>query len=78
LEKALAMPENYGHAVNGLEHVWGYFKKKASDKEKERFQTMVRRYAKGQVKLATAKKDLLKLAEKYHSSYLLQSYYFIL
>lgn len=77
LAKALAVPEDRGNAVNAMEHVWGYFKKMATTKEKERFQATVRRYQRGEIQLAAAKKYLLKLAEIYDRKYLLQSYYFI-
>lgn len=78
VEEAMAAPEDRGHAINAMEHVWGYFKKTADVQEKEKFKKTMARYQRGELKLTATKKHLLKLAEKYDQRYLLDSYYFVL
>lgn len=78
LEDALGQPETMGNAVNGVQHVWGYFKDKASAKEKAKIQKLTQTYLNGETNLQTIKKFLWTLAVKYEEKYLLNSYYFIL
>lgn len=35
IDQALDLPENPGQVVNAFQHIWGYFKKKATASEKE-------------------------------------------
>ena len=73
IDQAIALPENRGQVCNAFQHVWGYFKKKASSAEKENFMLLLERYQAGQVEqevLVEAVKDLLR---KYPNSYLQQS-----
>lgn len=73
IDQAVALPENRGQVCNAFQHVWGYFKKKASPAEKENFMLLLERYQVGQVKqevLVEAVKDLLS---KYPNPYLQQS-----
>lgn len=73
IDQAIALPENRGQVCNAFQHVWGYFKKKASPAEKENFMLLLERYQVGQVEqkvLVEAVKDLLR---KYPNPYLQQS-----
>ena len=73
IDQAIALPENRGQVCNAFQHVWGYFKKKASLAEKENFMLLLERYQAGQVEqkvLVEAVKDLLR---KYPNPYLQQS-----
>ena len=73
IDQAVALPENRGQVCNAFQHIWGYFKKKASPAEKENFMLLLERYQAGQVEqevLIEAVKDLLR---KYPNSYLQQS-----
>ncbi|KAA0963388.1 DUF1722 domain-containing protein [Streptococcus cristatus] len=73
IDQAIALPENRGQVCNAFQHIWGYFKKKASTTEKENFMLLLERYQVGQVKqevLVEAVKDLLR---KYPNLYLQQS-----
>ena len=73
IDQAVSLPENRGQVCNAFQHVWGYFKKKASPAEKENFILLLERYQAGQVEqevLVEAVKDLLR---KYPNSYLQQS-----
>ena len=73
IDQAVSLPENRGQVCNAFQHIWGYFKKKASTTEKENFMLLLERYQVGQVKqevLVEAVKDLLR---KYPNPYLQQS-----
>lgn len=73
IDQAVTLPENRGQVCNAFQHVWGYFKKKASPAEKENFMLLLERYQVGQVEqeaLVEAVKDLLR---KYPNPYLQQS-----
>ncbi|PKM64782.1 MAG: DUF1722 domain-containing protein [Firmicutes bacterium HGW-Firmicutes-20] len=75
-ELALTLDENTGYAVNALQHVWGYFKKLATDDERSEFEKKLRDYASGSESLSNIKEFLYKLSVKYQRAYLLKSYYF--
>ena len=73
IDQAVALPENRGQVCNAFQHIWGYFKKKASTTEKEAFMLLLERYQVGQVEqevLVEAVKDLLR---KYPNPYLQNS-----
>ena len=73
IDQAIVLPENRGQVSNAFQHVWGYFKKKASTTEKEDFMYLLLRYQSGQAEqkdLVRAVKDLLV---KYPNPYLQQS-----
>ena len=73
IEQAVSLPENRGQVCNAFQHIWGYFKKKASTTEKEDFMHLLFRYQSGmadQKDLVVSVKDLLL---KYPNSYLQKS-----
>lgn len=73
IDQAIALPENRGQVCNAFQHIWGYFKKKASTTEKEDFMHLLFRYQSGmadQKDLVVAVKDLLL---KYPNPYLQKS-----
>jgi UV DNA damage endonuclease len=76
IELALNLEENSGHAINALQHVWGYFKKVASVEEKAAFEKKLRDYVSGSESLSELKSYLHVLSVKYDRKYLLKSYYF--
>ena len=76
-ERALALPENRGRAVNAMEHVWGYFADLATPVETRKYLGMRDGYQNGTLPLAHAKRMLYRLAVQYRQDYLLGSYYFI-
>lgn len=78
IEDALAKETQPGGAENAAQHVWGYFKNKANEKERAQFQRNLENYRNATGTLATVKRQLLKLADKYEEAYLLQSLYFYL
>lgn len=78
LESGLKNQGDTGSFANGALHVWGYFKNKATEKEKENFFNYIEKYKLQQTGINTIKNNLGRLAEKYKEDYLLDSYYFIL
>ena len=73
IDQAISLPENRGQVCNAFQHIWGYFKKKASTTEKEDFMHLLFRYQSGmadQKDLVVAVKDLLL---KYPNPYLQKS-----
>lgn len=44
IEEALDMEITMGNFINGAQHVWGYFKIEASEKEKEKFKKDLERF----------------------------------
>jgi UV DNA damage endonuclease len=77
LECAMSNREEKGHAINALQHVWGYFKDLATENEKNIFMKLVDGYMKSETSLQTVKNHLKKLTIKYRQEYLKNSYYFI-
>lgn len=64
--------------INSLQHIWGYFKKTATEKEKEKFKKLLLSYTKNERSITYIKNYLYKLAYKYSIEYLLDSLYFYL
>ncbi|TNV68471.1 UV DNA damage repair endonuclease UvsE [Trichococcus shcherbakoviae] len=67
-----------GCAENAAAHVWGYFKKNATDTERIQYEKNLTNYRNDTGTLATLKRQLFKLSEKYKVDYLVQSLYFYL
>ncbi len=65
-----------GNGINAAEHIWGYFKDKATEKEKKQFFNYLESYKKGRFSVKAVKGILWKMAVKYNEEYLLSSYYF--
>ena len=70
IDQALALPENPGQVVNAFQHVWGYFKKKATQTEKEDFIYLLDSYAAGKVSQADLIVAVRVLLVKYPNPYL--------
>ncbi len=78
VDQSLEMEVTTGTAVNAAAHVYGYFKNKATEKEKIAFFKQLDKVEKNDGSLKILKKMLWKLAVNYNEPYLLESYYFIL
>lgn len=78
IEASLETPVDKGTAVNAAQHVWGYFNDRASEMEKRRFQTALRKFVSNTAELQPVKNLLESLANKYQENYLLNGYYFYL
>lgn len=76
LEEGLNKESSKGDRINAALHVWGYFKKLADKKEKNKFLQTIKEYKQDKKTIKSIKNILKKLAFKYEQSYLLESYYF--
>lgn len=76
VDDALFREYELGKTLNAIQHVWGYFKDLAAEKEKISFINMIEKFKRGTVPASTIKNFLWKLAKKYQQNYLLDSYYF--
>ncbi|MGX7245877.1 YbgA family protein [Enterococcus quebecensis] len=70
LHHALAEPAKKENLLNAYQHVWGYFKKKATEDEHEQYQNLIDTFSLEQDELLPFLKGL---TVKYQESYLLQS-----
>ncbi|HUM56403.1 MAG TPA: UV DNA damage repair endonuclease UvsE [Bacillota bacterium] len=75
IENSMDKKKIKGDAVNAAQHVWGYFKNKASENEKNRFEKILQKYLLGGSEIKSIKKYLLTLSKKYCEDYLLEGYY---
>ena len=73
MERACQIPEHRGQVCNAFQHIWGYFKKKATDVERKDYMLLLDRYRFGQA----SKEDLIArtrdLLERYPNAYLQDS-----
>jgi len=73
IDRASQIPEHRGQVCNAFQHIWGYFKKKATDVERKDYMLLLDRYRFGQA----SKEDLVAktrdLLEHYPNSYLQHS-----
>ncbi len=76
IDKATEIEESKKAQVNTLQHIWGYFTKRATDKEKERFLKLIDGFISNNKTITSSKNYLFKLAQKYNVDYLLNSLYF--
>ena len=73
IDRACQISEHRGQVCNAFQHIWGYFKKKATDAERKDYMLLLDRYRFGQGSkegLITKTRDLL---ENYPNSYLQHS-----
>lgn len=78
IDTAFAEEPHPGYVENAAAHVWGYFKKHATDTERKQYEKNLANYRNNNGTLATLKRQLFKIAQKYKVDYLLQSLYFYL
>ena len=73
IDRACQIPEHRGQVCNAFQHIWGYFKKKATDAERKNYMLLLDRYRFGQ----GSKEDLIAktrdLLELYPNTYLQNS-----
>ena len=73
IDRACQIPEHRGQVCNAFQHIWGYFKKKATDAERKDYLLLLDRYRFGQA----SKEDLIArtrdLLERYPNAYLQDS-----
>ncbi|MEG0474077.1 MAG: UV DNA damage repair endonuclease UvsE [Carnobacterium sp.] len=76
IDQALTIEPSQGTQINAASHVWGYFKDEATENEKKKYASYIESLKKGTYSIKAVKNLLLKMAVKYESDYLLNSYYF--
>ena len=73
IDRACQIPEHRGQVCNAFQHIWGYFKKKATDAERKDYMLLLNGYRFGQA----SKEDLIAktrdLLERYPNAYLQHS-----
>ena len=73
IDRACQIPEHRGQVCNAFQHIWGYFKKKATDAECKDYMLLLDRYRFGQA----SKEDLIAktrvLLDHYPNTYLQHS-----
>ena len=73
IDRASQIPEHRGQVCNAFQHIWGYFKKKATDDERKDYMFLLERYHSGHA----TKEDLIAktrdLLELYPNTYLQHS-----
>ena len=73
IDRACQIPEHRGQVCNAFQHIWGYFKKKATETERKDYMLLLDRYRFGQASqadLITKTRDLL---DRYPNTYLQHS-----
>ena len=60
-------------SLNQVQHIWGYFKKKATASEKEKFMAQLDSYAAGQIPQTCLVESVKELLSKYPNRYLEES-----
>ena len=73
IDRVCQISEHRGQVCNAFQHIWGYFKKKATDTERKNYILLLERYRFGQASkedLITKTRDLL---DRYPNTYLQHS-----
>ena len=73
IDRAFQIPEHRGQVCNAFQHIWGYFKKKATDVERKDYMLLLDCYRFGQASkedVIAKTRDLLK---RYPNTYLQHS-----
>ncbi len=74
IERSINLDSEIKYEINTLEHIWGYFSKNCTDKEKKKYLKLLDEP--NTKNISSLKKFLFKLSEKYDNDYLLNSLYF--
>ena len=73
IDQACTLPEDRGQVCNAFQHIWGYFKKKATASEKEMFMAQLESYATGRIPQMCLVASVKELLIKYPNRYLEES-----
>lgn len=76
IDQFMKVKTDKNQILNTIYHVWGYFKKIASEEEKNQAFILINRYRNNQCCEREIKNLLQQYALKYSVTYLLNSYYF--
>lgn len=73
IEHAITIDPSQGSVINAYDHMWGYFKKLATDEEKQKSQTLKQQFVNHGVSIHDLMSFLNVLANKYEVHYIQQS-----
>ena len=73
IDRACQIPEHRGQVCNAFQHIWGYFKKKATDVERKDYMLLLDRYRFGQASKEDLITKTLDLLDRYPNTYLQHS-----
>ena len=73
IDRACQIPEHRGQVCNAFQHIWGYFKKKATDAERKDYMRLLDCYRFGQVYKEDVIAKTRDLLERYPNAYLQHS-----
>lgn len=73
IDRACQIPEHRGQVCNAFQHIWGYFKKKATDAERKDYMLLLDRYRFGQASKEDVIAKTRDLLELYPNVYLQHS-----
>ena len=73
IDRACQIPEHRGQVCNAFQHIWGYFKKKATETERKDYMFLLERYHSGHATKEDLIAKTIDLLERYPHSYLQNS-----
>ena len=73
IDRACQIPEHRGQVCNAFQHIWGYFKKKATDAERKDYMLLLDCYRFGQASKEDVIAKTRELLERYPNAYLQHS-----
>ena len=73
IDRACQIPEHRGQVCNAFQHIWGYFKKKATETERKDYMFLLERYHSGHATKENLIAKTRELLERYPNSYLQHS-----
>ena len=73
IDRACQISEHRGQVCNAFQHIWGYFKKKATDVERKDYMILLDRYRYGQASKEDVIDKTRDLLERYPNTYLQHS-----
>ena len=73
IDRACQISEHRGQVCNAFQHIWAYFKKKATDAERKDYMLLLDRYLYGQVSKEDVIDKTRDLLERYPNTYLQHS-----
>ncbi len=76
IDSSLQKTPQKSFQLNAALHIWGYFKNRVSDEQKNKFFQKLKKFESGTMGIAPVKKLLFDYAYQYNDKYLLNSYYF--
>lgn len=73
IDRACQIPEHRGQVCNAFQHIWGYFKKKATEAERKDYMLLLDRYRFGQASQEDLIAKTRELLDRYPNIYLQHS-----